>query len=389
MRYFFAYFVSAVVASLVVTLPSARAGRDLEAYFWYRQSLSEKVEHSCLIYVARVEKLSKSSVDFSVIEILKGDKKLLGDKPIRCSFPLFSLYCGINEDKDARYVIFDREWRGAGGGLDFYGALEGKSTPSFVKDALKLLSGDRHTLLEFCGKHLSSEDKAIAREIDLEFKASTSKDIAAASRKLNLGELRNVVKNEKLPLSNQDLACMLLAYHGNAGDVDLVTAAAKRLAKEKLGEKALIGAVLLSPKKDGWQLLCDMLHDRERDFSNRYNAILAIRYLFPEPPEGLTKKDIAIAMDKGLEQADIADFLVEDLRRWRVWDHTDHILALAKKKSHEHPVIRRATVRYALDCPQKAAHAYIAEFRRRNPSFVADVEENLENARKFEQHDQK
>lgn len=49
-----------------------------------------------------------------------------------------------------------------------------------------------------------------------------------------------------------------------------------------------------------------------------------------------------------LDQNDIADLAIEDLRKWKVWSLADRIVGLYNLKSHDVPIIRRSILRYAL-----------------------------------------
>ena len=91
----------------------------------------------------------------------------------------------------------------------------------------------------------------------------------------------------------------------------------------------------------------------------------------------MTHKDLAEGVGQLLDQSDIADLAIEDLRKWNRWDYCDQILALAGKKSHDVPIIRRAVLRYALSCPEKKAAAYVDQCRKRDLEMVKDTEELL------------
>jgi hypothetical protein len=79
-----------------------------------------------------------------------------------------------------------------------------------------------------------------------------------------------------------------------------------------------------------------------------------------------------------LEQGDIADLAIEDLRKWQQWQVTDKVLGLKDKPSHSVPIVRRAILRFALSCPDNAAAAaYVTELRAKDARMVADAEELL------------
>jgi hypothetical protein len=79
-----------------------------------------------------------------------------------------------------------------------------------------------------------------------------------------------------------------------------------------------------------------------------------------------------------LPQGDIADIAVEDLRRWKLWDLTDDVLALYGRKSHDAPLMRRAIIRYAICCPNARAAEFITQRRRDDAEAVKDVEESVQ-----------
>ena len=89
--------------------------------------------------------------------------------------------------------------------------------------------------------------------------------------------------------------------------------------------------------------------------------------------------DVVSAVALLLEQSDIADLAIEDLRKWGCWGMTDAILDLYDKKSHDVPIIRRAILRYALSCPKQGtkADAFVKAERKRDKEYVEDVEELL------------
>jgi hypothetical protein len=79
-----------------------------------------------------------------------------------------------------------------------------------------------------------------------------------------------------------------------------------------------------------------------------------------------------------LNQGDIADLGVEELRQRKCWLLTEQVLACYTRESHSVPVIRNAIIRYALRCPQgPKVKAFLAERRKDAPERVKDMEEWL------------
>ena len=78
---------------------------------------------------------------------------------------------------------------------------------------------------------------------------------------------------------------------------------------------------------------------------------------------------------------DLADLVVEDLRRWQWWDLTDTITKSFDLRTHQSQLVRRAIVRYALSCPGESAKMFVAKVRKSDATLVQEIEEYL---REFE-----
>ena len=91
-----------------------------------------------------------------------------------------------------------------------------------------------------------------------------------------------------------------------------------------------------------------------------------------------TRAELLRGLGKALEQGDVADLAIEDLRRAENWDLTSAVLAQFGKKSHAAPIVQRSIVRYALSCPKDEAKTFIDTLRKRDAKLVKDVEEQLQ-----------
>jgi hypothetical protein len=110
----------------------------------------------------------------------------------------------------------------------------------------------------------------------------------------------------------------------------------------------------------------------------RYAALRTVRFLWDSRPDLVGKKELTAAMGLLLDQSDIADLAIEDLRKRECWEVADRVLALQKTESFKIPIVRRAVLRFALSCKgNTAAAAYVAEQRKKDAQAVADAEELL------------
>jgi hypothetical protein len=139
----------------------------------------------------------------------------------------------------------------------------------------------------------------------------------------------------------------------------------------------MAGYVLLKPK-EGWDYLYGMLKDEKKEFTIRYAGLRTLRFFWDSRPDVLEKKQILEGISQLLQQSDIADLAIEDVRKWGQWQMADEILKLKDKPSHNIPIIRRSILRFALSCPQQpVAVAFVDELRKKDARLVRDAEELL------------
>ena len=110
----------------------------------------------------------------------------------------------------------------------------------------------------------------------------------------------------------------------------------------------------------------------------RYAALRAVRFLHDFRTDVVAKKELINGLNVLLEQEDIADLAIEDLRKWQVWDHADKVLAVCKTPAFKLPIVKCAVLRYCLQCQGvHTAAAFVAERRKADPDAVKEAEELL------------
>src|SRR5262249_48329559 len=104
-------------------------------------------------------------------------------------------------------------------------------------------------------------------------------------------------------------------------------------------------------------------------------ALQTVRFYWETRPDVFNKKDLVQAVCLAMSQQDIADFAIEDLRKWARWEVAEQVIGLFAQKSHDVPVTRRAILRYALTCPIPVAKAFVAQQRKINREWVEETME--------------
>ena len=330
--------------------------------------LREEFKRAPFVLLGRVENANKDAGTTALVvtDILKMHP-ILADFPKRIVLPRY-----VDDPAQSPLLLmFGDVWKGK---LDIYrGVRAGPTLREYVlKGTILAAFGHPAQMLRYYFDYLEDADPEIAADAHREFAQANPDDVATAARKCAPDRLRDWLKNNKTPEQRLGLYAFLLGHCGTEQDSELVRGASEKRASDQ----AFIGFVLLNPKKN-WDSLRDILKNPRLDFSERYAALRAARYFYNTRTDAVTKPQVIAAIEPLLDQADIADLPIEDLRRWRDWSLTEHILKLPGRASHDVPIIRRSILRYALPCPDEAAKKFVAECRKADPKWVAEVEELL------------
>ena len=157
-----------------------------------------------------------------------------------------------------------------------------------------------------------------------EFLEADVVDLKAIARNLPAAKLRALVQNPKLPQEYRNLSGYLLGLHGEENDALLLRRVLEnRQAKgvPHASDSLLKGYVLLKPK-EGWKFVVDKVRNKNNEFLERYCCLLTARYFYTEHPDIMTKKEILQLLDAFLNHEDMADFAIDDLRKWQRWECT-------------------------------------------------------------------
>jgi hypothetical protein len=138
----------------------------------------------------------------------------------------------------------------------------------------------------------------------------------------------------------------------------------------------LAGYTMLKPK-EGWAYINALLKNPRKDFTARYAALRAVRFLWDYRPDLVEKKDLVAGVSQLLDDKHMADLAIEDLRKWQRWEVEEKVLGLYEMASHDIPIVRRSIIRYALTCPKEKSKAFVTELRKKDAQMVNDVEELL------------
>lgn len=319
--------------------------------------------------------LENAASDFVIDLVLKDHEFVHGKKMV--TLPKYV------PDQKHKYLIFADVFKGT---VDPYKGVQLQPNGDMVAYLTKALAlvkdkatpGER---LRHCFDYLQSPELDVSLDAYREFAKADYAEYKDMARKLPADKIADWLQDPKTPPFRFGLYASLLGHCGDPAKHgkllrSLVDDPEKRNSS---GIDGILAAYLMLQPKEGWVFLQSVVADPKQDFNLRYAGLRTLRFYYDNRNDLFTKDQVVAGVALTLQHGDMADFGIEDLRKWHRWDQADQVLDLYGKKSHDMPVIRRAILRYALQCPpsQKRAAAFVQDMRRQNPDWVSDAEELL------------
>jgi hypothetical protein len=342
-------------------------------------SLLQEFEQAHVIVYGRIAnpKLGSASglagggtTEFHVEKIIKDDPTFPRAKLI-----VLSRYLPILDAKDPpRYVMFFRTPKEA----QPYTGRQVTSTAllDFIADLQRYRDDPLHMLL-LAGKNLDHADAQIADEAFLVFAKADDKLVGQAAKRLVPATLRLLLKTPGLEPERLSMYAYLLGACGETNDADFLRSLLSDPTQRnhKAFEGILAGYITMRPK-EGWGYAHELLKNEKTPFLLRYASLRTLRFFYNSKPEE-TGTNVVYGLGLAIQQAELSDIAITDLRHWKRWDHTKLILSCYDKASHRSQIVKNSIVRYALACPQPEARALVERARRQEPELVKYLEEEL------------
>jgi hypothetical protein len=362
------------LALIPAPLPACSLCRsDIGNSLTFRQEAALK--QARIILLGRVEKSdpTRGTSEIRILSVVRSDPFLKDSEKIELSKfipivdpkdpPKFLIYCDVFQNKLDPY-------RGV--------MVTGDETAKYLKGALALDPKEPARNLLYYFDYLEHPDKSVAADAFLEFAKSTDQEIGQVAARFSAAKLRGWLQDPKTIDYRLGMYAFLLGACGGAEDAAILQRMLQKPSDNNLkAYDGLLGGYIQLKPEEGWRMVHDILRDPAKDFRLRDAALRTMRFFYSWKPKE-SKEQIMKGIAAALPQGDIADLAVEDLRRWKLWDLTDDVLALYGRKSHDAPLMRRAIIRYAICCPNPRAAEFIAQRRRDDTETVRDVEESVQ-----------
>src|SRR5262245_28003827 len=259
------------------------------------------------------------------------------------------------------------------------GFVVSSATLDYVRGLLTLDNDPGPGRLLFLFNHLEHADDVVANDACRELQQADYKALRRLASQVPAARISKWLRDPKTPAYRKGLYASLLGNCGAPEHAELLQSLLLESKRQPgVYSEHMVAYTLLNPK-EGWAYIRGVLNDPIKDFLLRYGALRALATLASEHPDVIGKVDLVEGALLLLQDADIADLAIEQLRQWGRREQIVRVLALYGKKSHDLPVVRRAILRFALtfsDQPQ--ATEFLRDLRKKHREEVEAVEEILE-----------
>ena len=321
--------------------------------------------------------LDQGESDFVIEDVLKTHDMVKGKKKI--TLPRYVT------DTKSKFLIFCDVYQGK---LDAYKGTQLTNSSEmlkYVEGILKNKDRPQPERLRFAFDYLNSRESEVALDAYREFARADYRDYKDMAAKLPADTIAGWLNDPKTPPFRYGLYASLLGHCGKTEHANMLFKMISDTEKQKgSGLHGLMAAYTMLEPQKGWAFLNELVQDKDKPFLFRYQGLQTMRFLWDSRPD-LVAKDEKAARDeivKGisgvLKVTDMADFAIEDLRKWKRWEYTDRVIDLYGQKGYNTPILRKSILRFAIQSPMPRAIAFVKEQRARDREWVDETRELLD-----------
>jgi len=319
------------------------------------------------------DSFDKGSTDLQIEVVVKDHAVLAGRKTL-------TLDRYIPPDAKTKFLVFCEVFNGK---IDPYRGMPvafNSTIGEYLKGAIAVKDKDAATKLKFFFRYLDAKDFEVSNDALVEFGNADYAAFRGMVKDIDPAKVVAWLADPEVAPSRVGLYGSML---GHCGKPEHAVVLRKLLddPKKKFAsglDGVLAGYTMLDPKA-GWEYLRGVLADPKHEFLYRYAAVRAARFFWDYRTDVVSKDTIVKGMLEMIEQADMADFPIDDFRKWGRFEVSGKVLALAGRPSHKSSIVKRSIIRYALACPTTdlAAVQFLEDARAADAELVRDVEELL------------
>lgn len=324
--------------------------------------------------------IGQGESDFVFEEVLKPNDAIKGMKKI--TLPRYVA------NSKTKFVIFCDVFKGK---IDAYKGTEVSDAGEmrrYIDAILKNKGKSQAERLRVAFDFLNSPETEVAMDAYREYARAAYSDYKEMAKTLPADKIADWLQDPKTPQFRYGLYASLLGHCGTKKHAEMLFTMINDPEKRKnSGLHGLMAAYTMLEPKKGWKYLTELVEDKEQPFMVRYSGLLTMRFLWENrldvlgKDESAARKEVVKGVAGVLNVSDMADFAIEDLRKWHRWEYCDQVLDMYGKKEFNTPILRKAILRYALQCPSGRASDFVKTQRARDAEWVTETLEllNLES----------
>lgn len=322
---------------------------------------------------------NKGTTDLDIEVVVKDHEYLKGKNKVT-----LPRYVPPDPKNKSKHLIFCEIYKGE---LDPYrgeAVAPDSQIADYLKGAIAVKDKEVPVRLAYFFKHFDSPDWSVSGDAFQEFSNAEYKDVRQAAVKFDPESVLKLLKDPNTSIARLGLLGLIFGHcaKGEAHAKALRSMVEDPKVKQATGLDGLLAGYVLLDPKGGLAYLNQLIHEPKEDFLVRYAALRALRFFWEYREDVLKKPEIIAAIRPLLDQPDIVDLAVEDLRKWEQWDLSPKVIGLFDKPSHDASIIQRSIIKYALSAPptNKDAAAFLAHMRadQKQAERVRDLEQLLE-----------
>jgi hypothetical protein len=253
----------------------------------------------------------------------------------------------------------------------------------YLKGAITSREKPMAERLRYFFNYLDAEELLISTDAMNEFAYAEYKDVREMAEKLPANKVLQWLKDPAKSSTRLGLYGLFMGHCGKKEDAKAIRSILDQPETLLIqGLDGILAAYIMLDYEAGWNYLNELLKNPSTNFQTRYSILRVLRF-FWESRQDIVKADLILdTMMKLVDQPDISDLPIEDLRKWERWELTDKIMSYTKSQEHiQTKIVQRSILRFAIAAPasQVKAKAYVEQIRKEDADRVRYVEQTLKD----------
>lgn len=334
-------------------------------------TLSEEIGTSAVSVVATLTKVpannqqpvdpneSLAPCEFSIDRVIKGADVLGNEKVVKTLYlgqaPKGSKFLITAIPSEQSKIIWAAPIALPERGLDYLGKVlalpkEGPERLIFFQD------------------YLQDKDDLLARDAYDEIAKVAYPTIVQAKDKLRREDFINWIQDPETTASKRRMFFSLLSVCGKPEDVPMIEKMIRSTdRRDRSGLDSMLNCYMALLGEKAMPLIEELfLKDPKVDYTDRYSAIMAIRFQGTDG-KAVPRERLIQALRLNLDHPKVADLVVMDLARWQDWESMERLVEMFKKSNDETIFIREPVINYLRICPRPEAKKHLDALAKMDP----------------------